>query len=266
MSNIRAVRTVLITGAAGNLGAKLRHHLQDRYELRLLDKDPRGDAAIRQADLSVWDSKWVEQFRDVDVVVHLAADPTAQQSWPNLLAPNVDAVVYAFQAAVKGGVRRFVYASSNHVLGGYSDDPEPARLTAQTPPRPGARYVVRGEQRDSTPYGSAKLFGERLGRCFAESDGLEVIAVRLGWVRPGANRAEDIPPERGPWFRLMWLSNRDFCQLMECCLIADLPERFVVVNGMSANTGMRWDIEPARRLLGYQPRDDVMQPGPSSPA
>ena len=36
----------------------------------------------------------------------------------------------------------------------------------------------------------------------------------------------------------MWLSNRDFCQLMERCLVADLPMPFAVVNGMSANTGM----------------------------
>jgi hypothetical protein len=81
--------------------------------------------------------------------------------------------------------------------------------------------------------------------------------VRIGWVRPGENRAADIAPERGPWFRLMWLSNRDFCQLMERCLLAELPTRFAVVNGMSANTGMRWDIESTRRLLGYEPRDDV---------
>jgi NAD+ dependent glucose-6-phosphate dehydrogenase len=264
MSNIRGVQKVLITGASGNLGAKLRHHLQGRYQLRLLDRNPRGDAVIHQADLSVWDSAWVEQFRGVEVVVHLAADPTAQQTWPNLLSPNVDAVVYAYQAAVKGGVRRFVYASSNHVLGGYSDEPNPAQLTVQTPPRPGARYVVRGEQRDSTPYGSAKLFGERLGQCFAASEGLEVIAVRIGWVQAGENRPENIPPERGSWFRLMWLSNRDFCQLMECCLVAELPEQFIVVNGMSANTGMCWDIEPARRLLGYRPLDDVMRSGSSS--
>jgi uronate dehydrogenase len=264
MPNTRAVRTVLITGASGNLGAKLRHHLQGRYELRLFDRDPRGDAAIRPADLSVWDAEWVEQFRGADVVVHLAADPTAQQTWPNLLAPNVDAVVHAFQAAVRNGVPRFVYASSNHVLGGYSDDPEPARLTAQTPPRPGARYVVRGELRDSTPYGSAKLFGERLGQCLAASAGLEVIAVRIGWVQPGENRPEDIPPERGAWFRLMWLSNRDFCQLMECCLVAKLSERFVVVNGMSDNRSMRWDIEQTHRLVGYRPQDDVTRPGSPS--
>jgi uronate dehydrogenase len=250
--------TVLITGAAGNLGGKLRRHLEGRLHQRLLDLDPRGDPAIMQADLARWEPRWVEQFRDVQAVVHLAADPTAHQTWPDLIGPNVDAVVNVFQAAVQTGVRRVVYASSNHVMGGYQDSPQPNLLTTDVPPRPGARYVSAGEHRDSTPYASAKLFGERLGKCFAEVHGLSVIAVRIGWVRPGENRAEDIPPERGPWFRLMWLSNRDFCQLMERCLLADLPERFVVVNGMSANSGMRWDLEHTYRLLGYRPQDGLL--------
>jgi uronate dehydrogenase len=252
--------SVLITGAAGNLGAKLRHHLEGRYELRLLDINPGADTRIVPADLSRWDRAWVDLFRGVEVVIHLAADPTAQQTWPNLIGSNVDAVANVFQAAALAGVRRVVYASSNHVMGGYKDDPEPPLLTTDLPPRPGTHYEVNGEARDSTPYGSAKLFGERLGKCFAEVHGLSVIAVRIGWVRPGENRAQDIPSERGAWFRSMWLSNRDYCRLLERCILAELPAPFAVVNGMSANTGMRWDIEHTRRLLGYEPQDDVVFP------
>ncbi|HXG11065.1 MAG TPA: NAD(P)-dependent oxidoreductase [Gemmataceae bacterium] len=250
-------RTVLITGAAGNLGSKLRRHLEGRYPLRLLDIDPRGDDAIIPADLSRWDLRWVDHFQGADTVVHLAADPTAFQSWPSLIGPNLDALINMYLASARAGVRRVVFASSNHVMGGYQDVPEPARITTDLPPRPGTRYVVDGQLRDSTPYASAKLFGERLGKCFAEAHGLSVIAVRIGWVRPGENRARELPAERGDWFRLMWLSNRDFCQLMERCIEADGSIRFAVVNGMSANTGMRWDIEHTRRLLGYEPHDDV---------
>jgi nucleoside-diphosphate-sugar epimerase len=257
-------RTVLITGAAGNLGAKLRRHLEGRYRLRLLDRDPRGDAEILAADLSRWDGAWADTFRGADAVVHLAADPTAQQTWPNLLGPNVDAAIHVFQAAAAAGVRRVVYASSNHVMGGYKDVPEPFLLTAELPPRPGAHYAVNGEARDSTPYGSAKLFGERLGRCFADAHGLSVLALRIGWVLPGANRPSDIPPEREDWFRLMWLSNRDYCQLLERCLTADAALRFAVLNGMSANTDMRWDLEATRRLVGYEPQDDVTRGEPAA--
>jgi nucleoside-diphosphate-sugar epimerase len=250
-------KVVLITGAAGNLGAKLRRHLEGRHPLRLIDRDPRGDSSVLAADLARWEGRWVDLFRGVDTVFHLAADPTAQQAWPNVIGPNIDAVVNVFEAAVTAGVRRVVYASSNHVMGGYKDEPEPFLLTTDLPPRPGTRYVVEGEPRDSTPYAAAKLFGERLGKCIAEAHGLSVLAVRIGWVRPGENRAADIPPGRGEWFRMMWLSDRDFCHLMDCCLDANPALRFALLYGMSANTGMRWGLESTRRLVGYRPRDDV---------
>jgi len=250
-------KLVLITGASGNLGAKLRRHLEGRYRLRLLDINPRGDASIVRADLSRWSVEWTERFRQADVVVHLAADPTAHQTWHRVIEPNIDGVVNVFYASVLAGVRRVIYASSNHVMGGYKDEPDPPRITTEIPSKPGTRYVVDGEPRDSTPYGSAKLFGERVGKCFSDSTGLSVIAARIGWVPPGDNRPEDLPTEREAWFRMMWLSNRDFCQLIERCIEADPGIRFAVVNGMSANTGMRWDLEYTKKLVGYEPQDDV---------
>jgi NAD+ dependent glucose-6-phosphate dehydrogenase len=250
-------KTVLITGASGNLGAKLRQHLEGRYRLKLLDIDPRGDSHIIRADLSSWTRDWRDQFQGVDVIVHFAADPTAFQTWPKLIGPNLDLLVNVYQASVEAGVKRMVYASSNHVMGGYQNIAQPERITTDIPPRPGTQYVTDGQPRDSTPYGSAKLFGERLGKCFAEIHGLSVIAVRIGWVKPGDNQPVDLPLVRGPWFRLMWLSNRDFCHLMERCIEAELALPFAVINGMSANTGMRWDIEYTRKLVGYQPQDDV---------
>jgi nucleoside-diphosphate-sugar epimerase len=249
-------RTVLITGATGNLGRKLRAHLAGRCELRLIDRDRRGQADVTAADLSAW-GDWHQLFRNVDVVFHFAADSEASKPWPDLIGPNVDALVHTYQAAALGGVKRVVFASSNHVMGGYQDETG-VSLTSDTPPRPGLRYRFDGVPRSSAAYGSAKLFGERLGKCYAELHGLETIAVRIGWVwRGGENVPANLPAERGEWFRLMWLSDRDYLQLMDRCLVAELPEKFVIVNGMSANTGMPWDLGPGRRLLGYEPQDDV---------
>jgi nucleoside-diphosphate-sugar epimerase len=256
-----AIGTVLITGASGNLGGKLRQHLTGRYDLRLLDLDPRGDAAVLRADFSRWDAAWVQAFHGVDVVVHLAADPRADQTWPNIIGPNIDGVANVLQACVQQGVRRVVFASSNHVLGGYKDDPQPQRLTPDTPPRPGTHYLIDGESRDSSAYGASKLFGERLGKCYSENQGLSFLAVRIGWVRRGDNRAKDLPPQREAWFRMMWLSNRDFCHLVECCIRADPGLRFAILHGMSANTGSRWDLEATRQLVGYAPQDDVTRGG-----
>jgi nucleoside-diphosphate-sugar epimerase len=251
---------VLITGSSGNLGLKLRGHLEGCYPLRLIDRDTRGDLAAIEADLSRWDARWVEQFAGADVVVHLAADATAQQPWPELIAPNIDAALHVFRAAVLSNVNRVVFASSNHVMGGYKDIAEPGLLTTDLEPRPGTEYTVQGERRNSRAYAATKLFGERIGKCFAETHSRTVIAVRLGWVRPGGNRAEDIPTDREEWFRKMWLSDRDYCRLMECCILAPVDPGFYVLNGMSANTGMRWDLSSTRALVGYEPQDDITKP------
>ena len=253
MSNFK---TVLITGASGNIGGKLRQNLQDRYELRLLDIDPRGDKDIKPADLSVWTASWVNHFHDVDTVLHLAADPTAHQIWEKVVGPNIDAVANVLLASALGEVKRVIFASSNHAMGGYKDVPTPNNLTTDIPPLPGTHFDRNGQSYDSTPYGSAKLMGERMGKCFSDSYGISFIAVRIGWVQQGENQLEDLPPERESWFRLMWLSTPDLCQLMERCIEADPEIKFAVINGMSNNSGMRWDIEHARKLIGYEPNDD----------
>ncbi|MDP1797983.1 MAG: NAD(P)-dependent oxidoreductase [Planctomycetaceae bacterium] len=238
---------MLITGAAGNLGAKLASNLANLSPV-LLDK-PDGD-------LSVWDKRWVSRFEGVDAVVHLAGNPVAYHGWDELTGPNVDAVLNVFEAAARAGVKRLVFASSNHVMGGYQDGP-PIPITESLPPKPGLRYFADGAERFSGAYAATKLLGERLGQHYAATRGLEVIAVRIGWVWRGANVPSELPPERGEWFQQMWLSDRDFLHLMDCCLTAPLPEPFLIVNGMSANTGMRWGLTTARTVLGYHPRDNV---------
>lgn len=281
MSNFHRV---LITGAAGNLGAKLAAHWgspisrnalasvsegaggsesdasafrlisgseireQQPLELVLLDK-PDGD-------LSVWDERWVSLFEGVDAVVHLAGDPVAYHDWDELTAPNIDAVLNVFEAAARAGVKRLIFASSNHVMGGYQDG-EPIPITTSLPPKPGLRYFADGAERFSGSYAAAKLFGERLGQHYAMTRGLEVIAVRIGWVWRGTNEPSQLPPERGEWFRKMWLSDRDFLHLMDCCLTTELREPFAIVNGMSNNSGMRWDLTGSQQAIGYRPQDNV---------
>lgn len=65
---------VLITGVSGNLGAKLAAPLAGRTRLVLLDHQPRD--GIHRTDLSRW-GDWIEHFRSVEAVVHLAGDPVA---------------------------------------------------------------------------------------------------------------------------------------------------------------------------------------------
>jgi NAD+ dependent glucose-6-phosphate dehydrogenase len=248
-------RTVLITGASGNIGRKLRAAWEEVYDLVLIDSAAGPDEMdVVPADLSEFDEEWMSLFHGVDTVIHLAATPSEYATWEELVAPNMDAVANVFHASALAGVERIIFASSNHAMGGYRELGDIA-ITVDLPPRPG------------NPYGAAKLMAERLGKSLSGIFDLTFVALRLGWVQAGENRPETLPDE---WNKELWLSNDDLIRLFDRAVEADLGDRsFAVVNGMSKNHGSRWDLTESFETLGYVPKDDsfaedTRHPGPRS--
>ena len=236
------VRAVLITGANGNLAKKLRQAWGDAYDLLLIDSEPGDDPEIVGADLAEWSESWVGLFEGVDTVIHLAANPSEHSSWETLARPNLDALCNVFQAAALAGVERVIFASSNHVMGGYREFGD-LPITVDLPPRP------------ANAYGAAKLFGERLGQSFASAFQFSVVALRLGWVQTGANLPTTLPDD---WSRSLWLSDGDMIRLFDRAVEVELePGEFVLANGMSNNSGMLWDLTTAQERLGFEPEDDA---------
>jgi uronate dehydrogenase len=225
---------ILITGAAGKIGSTLRAGLGGRYPvLRLTDIAPldpaRAGEEIVRADLA--DLAAVEAaMQDVDCVVHLGAIP-GEDIWDKILPSNVVGTWNVFEAARRQGVRRVIYASSHHAVGFYRR----ARFIDQTvAPRPDGVYGV------------SKVFGEAVGRLFADKHGLSVACLRIGAFR-------DRPADR----RLLhvWLSPRDAVQLVGCCI--DAPDyHFIVVYGVSNNTRNRYR-NAGLAFLGYRPQDNA---------
>ena len=107
------------------------------------------------------------------------------------------------------------------------------------------------------PYGASKLFGERVGKMFAEHYGVSFIAFRIGVCQ----RAND--NLQGPWIpfgrlgQAMWVSDRDLCRAFEHA-IDDERISFGVYNLISRNPGMRWEIDSLARDLGFVPQDGEM--------
>src|SRR5437763_1221772 len=98
-------RTVLITGAAGNIGQKLRAAWAERYDLVLLDQVAiPGDPEVVAVDLSALDDEWITHFHGVDMVVHLAANANELANWEELERPNLDALANVFHASALAGV------------------------------------------------------------------------------------------------------------------------------------------------------------------
>ena len=123
-------------------------------------------------------------------------------------------------------------------MGGYRE--LDMRITPDLPPRPDG------------PYGATKLMGERLGRSMAHAFDMTFIALRLGSVQRGLNRADTLPDD---WARAMWLSNRDLARLFDAAVEAELPDRdFVVVNGMSNNPAPAGTSTPPPSCSASTPR------------
>ena len=79
------MKTIVLTGAAGNLGSKLRAAWVGRYALRLIDKETHGDPEIAPFDLSVWSETWADLLVGAQAVLHLAANSRADASVPGVL-------------------------------------------------------------------------------------------------------------------------------------------------------------------------------------
>ena len=248
--------TVVVTGSGGRIGVLLRHALAKTYSLRGVDRastpDMPGALVAGLTDLDAI----LPVFEGADAVVHLAADPrhTPDIWWDTLIPDNVVATANVFEAARRGGVRRVVFFSSMHVCGLYESDPPWSRIATgdYAGLDPAAVPLVTADMpaRPDGPYAVSKIFGEALGRYYAEAHGMEVVVVRLGTVG-----REDRPGRDARSF-VSWLSHRDLTDLTARAL--DAPGvRYEIVFGSSDNTWKIYDTPRARAVLGYAPRDDA---------
>ena len=250
---------VLVTGAAGLIGGIVRPALAGEYQVRGLDvTTAAGVDWIR--DMRRLESI-APAFADADVVVDLAAVASAKASWNAVLENNLPATVNAFEAARRAGVRRVIFASSNHAVGAYEHDEPWASIVAgayeELEPDALQRIGPDAPVRPDGPYGVGKVFGEAVGRYYADASGISVICLRIGTV----NEA-DRPTETRHFATL--ITHRDLVSLVRCSIAAPPDVRFGVVYGVSRNAWRLWDVDAARDVVGFVPEDDaeVFRTGP----
>jgi len=223
---------LLLTGAAGSLGKVLRPRLRACCEvLRVSDIAPLGDAApgeeVQPAALE--DRAAVMALLEgVDAVVHLGGVST-EHAFETILPANIVGTYHVYEAARVHGVRRIVFASSNHVTG--------FRRQSET-------IDPREPMRPDGYYGLSKAFGENLAQFYFDRHGLETVSLRIGSSFPE-------PVDR----RMLatWLSYDDLERLVVAALSAPVVGH-TVIYGMSDNPLTWWDNTPARHI-GYRPQD-----------
>ena len=225
---------VLITGAAGAIGIALRQGLRRRWRtLRVTDLRPIADAANNEEAIAadVTDRLAVERMmQGVAAVVHLAGAGGAGDL-EDLYRTNVRGLFDVFESARLAGVKRIVFASSNHAHGCY---PIEAPVTPAHPPRP------------DTLYGAFKVLGEVMLRNYYDRHGIRSVSLRIGTYRP-------LPIDQRSL--ATWLSPGDVARLVDAALRHADPG-CLVVNGYSANTRIKTH-DPNWASLGYRPQDNA---------
>lgn len=234
-----APRTVLLTGAAGGLGTLMRGLLPAYgYELRLFDVRPvEGEPDAITADLADR-AALREAVRGVDAVLHLAGI-SLESTFEKILRANIEGTYNLYEAAREEGVRRIVFASSNHAVG---FTPRPR---GDAPIGRDLLIPVDTPRRPDTFYGLSKSFGEDLAQFYWDKHGLETVSVRIGSCFPEPTNVRMLS---------LWMSPADGARLFHAALTAEHVGH-TVVYGSSANTRLWWDLTTAR-ALGYEPQDD----------
>jgi len=225
------MQKILVTGAAGGVRPRLRKLLKGVYPSILWsDKRTPNDLGADENFIAVDLADYAEVEKiaaGIDGIVHLGGY-SIEGSWDTILQSNIVGCYNLFEAAYRQGVKRVVFASSNHAVGFYRRDQ-----------RVGVNVTVRPDTR----YGASKAFGEALGALYADKHGLRVTCLRIGNVG-------DAPIDRR---RLaVWLKPEDLVALIRIGL--EHPDiRFEIFYGCSDNAAGWWDNSNARRF-GYHPQ------------
>jgi uronate dehydrogenase len=231
---------VLVTGATGAVARGVLPFLEKRFDLRLLSPDgpePGADPRHVRADL-LDRASLARPLEGVESVLHLAVATghpgTYEDDTFNDLRfdVNVKGTYHLFEMARRAGVRRVVQVSSLMVVWGHGAG---GGVPGDAPARPVGTYAL------------TKALGEEVARYYARSHDLEVLVLRISApldVNDPQLRQKKVRPQQIPF--------PDLAQAFSLALTVPLSG-FEVVTVVGESSHRTWDLEPARRILGYEP-------------
>lgn len=285
-------QNVLVTGPYGEAGEAILNHLhgKEEYNFTFLNLHDHPEYETHVADIADYDAIR-PAFDGQDAVIHLAAQSDAGADFEEIIDPNIVGTYNVLQAMQDADVDKLIFASSQRVMGLYEEDHAPAlyeedyplTLTHETLPKPDGYY------------GASKVFGENMCRVYARRDGApsQVFALRISSVRTkqydhpygdaerGVDRGEEHElraddevwdqSQTGSWERgseeyeqmvkrlkASWTSQRDFAHMLECCLENETVT-YDIFYAVSDNAARWFDLDHAKAVLGYEPKDDGSQ-------
>ena len=274
--------SVVVTGSSGKLGtAVVTDLVAHDWEVVAVDRVPSPNADVASSVVELTDFGQAvealggidERHNGVDALVHLAAIP-APGLRPDAatFANNMTASYNAYTAALRAGIRKIVWASSETVLGlPFAAPPPYVPVDEDYPPRPNSTYSL------------VKTLEEEMARqlCRWHPD-LSMIGLRFSNVMAPEDYARfpefDADPVLRRWNLWAYIDARDGAQAVRRALEhrSGGADVFIIANAdtvMSRPNDELLDaefpgvpltravgphetllsIDKARRVLGYEP-------------
>lgn len=240
-------QNVLITGAAGTVGTTLWQawEKQDIYTLTLMDINPIVGSNARVVISDIRDYSAMKRLCEgQDVLVHLAYIRQDSLGIETGQVSDIGASMYLFEAARACGVKKIVYASTNHVSGWNEK--------LSTPPR----FSTGDQFRPDGWYGAMKGMAEIAGRYLVDAHDMRFVSIRIGsyngtYEPNGIRHCSTL------------LTPRDCVQLFQLAVDYDGPTKYLITYGRSANSDEYQqsflDISGAVEVLGYKPQDNLIK-------
>ena len=238
------IKKVGITGASGNIGTTLQKGISDKYDLTLYDiypvKHPSKSKFVRVDLGKKKDLPGI--FDGLDALIHLSGNPHPDAAREDTFRNNFEATTYVFDEAVRAGVKKIVFASSNFYHEGAIRQALQGRskelITIDMPPTA------------ISLYGESKVFGESVGRYLAYL-GMQFVALRIGWTVPEDNPAA----YDGPYMRAVFCSHKDLVQAFTKALEVEVS--FLAAFAVSNNKHNVFDLSETKEKLGFSPQDSI---------
>ncbi|MCM2990886.1 NAD(P)-dependent oxidoreductase [Bacillus safensis] len=236
------MKKITIIGGCGVIGRLLTKALSTEYSVTIIDLTSCVEGVIL-ADAANEQNVYEAIPRDTDVILHLLnMDMTHDVMDHEEFAKMTDifwrSTYYMFRSAARIGIRKVIFASSNHVTDRYEKNGR-SKLGRQitTDDVPAAKNV----------YGILKFASEQLGRLFHDQTGMSVINLRIGTVVTDEMKAL----HKKQRIKRTLLSHEDLAGMIKTAIKSDIP--FGTYYAVSENEEKPWSTEKTKQELGYEP-------------
>ena len=247
---------IVVTGMSGLIGGLAGRKFAESYDVSALGRSEVQGFPTTIADIGDGIDEILPALEGVETIVHMAASRGDVPAETHIKA-NVTGVYNLFEACRIAGVKRIVAASTGAVIAGYEKD-DPFKSLVHDPdfemPDPRPMIKVDDPIRPPNMYSVSKMFTENLGRMYSEQHDMSIICIRIGKVE-----IEDVPLNARN--ASVWCSHRDIIQMIDKAVHAPEDLKYAVVFACSDNPTRYRDIEHARKVLGFVPKDSAADHG-----